>query len=103
MKKFNWFAAGGAGALGLALLALPASSSRLQKPDDSTIARLQQKIEKLQAELQAKQEVKEGQAPELADALEESARILALQNQTLQKGAPLQSQDLNFLCVADDS
>ncbi len=103
MNKFNLLAAGGAAALGLALLALPASSSRLQKPDDSTIARLQQKIEKLQAELQAKQEVQEGQAPELADALEESARILALQDQDLQKVSPLESQDFNFVFGDDGS
>src|SRR5258708_6080359 len=106
MNKLNLLAAGGAAALGLALIALPASSSRPQKPDDSTIARLQQKIEKLQAELQAKQEVQEERAAEMAgaDAIEESARVFALQDQDLQKVETLpgvQSQDFNFV-IGDD-
>jgi C-terminal processing protease CtpA/Prc len=106
MKKLNLLAAGGATALGLALIALPASSSRTQKPDDSTIARLQQKIEKLQAELQAKQEVQEERAAELAgvDAIEESAGVLALQDQDLQKAETLpgiESRDFNFV-IGDD-
>ena len=106
MKKLNLFAAGGAAALGLALIALPASSSRPQKPDDSTIARLQQKIEKLQAELHAKQEAREERAAELAgaDAIEESAPVLALQDLNLQKVETLpgiESQDFNF-AVGDD-
>jgi C-terminal processing protease CtpA/Prc len=108
MNKLNLLAAGGAAALGLALIALPASSSRPQKPDDSTIARLQQKIEKLQAELQARQEVQEEGAAELADAeaLEESARVLALQDQDLQKVETLPgivSQDFNFVLGDDGS
>src|SRR6266446_3305425 len=106
MKRINLLVAGGAAALGLALIALPASSSRPQKPDDSTIARLQQKIEKLQAELQAKQEAQEERAAELAgaDAIEESARVLALQDQDHQKVETLpgmESQDFNFV-VGDD-
>jgi C-terminal processing protease CtpA/Prc len=108
MNKLNLLAAGGAAALGLALIALPASSSSPQKPDDSTIARLQQKIEKLQAELQARQEVQEEGAAELADAeaLEESARVLALQDQDLQKVETLPgivSQDFNFVLGDDGS
>ncbi len=106
MNKLNLLAAGGAAALGLALIALPASSSRPQKPDDSTIARLQQKIEKLQAELQAKQEVQEERDAELAgaDAIAESARVFALQDQDHQKVETLpgiENQDFNFV-IGDD-
>jgi predicted metalloprotease with PDZ domain len=87
MNKQNLFAIGGAAALGLALIALPASSARLQKPEDSTIARLQQKIEKLQAELRAKQETDQTRVAELAgiDVLEEPLGTLAQGGQDRQK------------------
>jgi serine protease Do len=104
MNKLNLLAAGGAVALGLALITLPASSSSQKKTDDSTIARLQQKIEKLEAELQARQEVQEAAELAGADAIEESARVLALQDQDLPKVETLpgaESQDFNFV-VGDD-
>jgi len=53
MNKRNLLAIGGAAALGLALAALPASSANPQKPVESAIARLQQKIDELEAKLQA--------------------------------------------------
>jgi predicted metalloprotease with PDZ domain len=87
MNKQNLFAMGGAAVLGLALIALPASSARPQKPEDATIARLQQKIEKLQAELQAKQETEETRVAELAgaDVLEEPLQFLVQEGQDRQK------------------
>ena len=79
MNKRNLLAIGGAGALGLALIALPASSAKPQKPDDSTIARLQQRIEELQAQLESRQDQQVALAE--ADALEEAARVQALEDQ----------------------
>ncbi len=43
MNKRNLFTIGGAAAFGLALVALAASPARAQKPEDSTVTRLQQK------------------------------------------------------------
>ena len=59
---------GGAAALGLALIALPVSSAGPQKPDASTIARLQQRIDELEAKLQAQIEREQNQQAVLADA-----------------------------------
>ncbi len=75
MNKRNLLAIGGIAALGLALVALPASSARPQKPDASTIARLQQRIDELEAKLQAQAEHRQDQEVELADTeeLEDSA------------------------------
>ena len=106
MNKQNLFAMGGTAALGLALIALPASSARPQKPEDATIARLQQKIEKLQAELQAKQESAQTQVFELPDsvAIEASAAVLALEDQDGQKVKVLpgvEDQDFNIM-MGDD-
>ena len=56
MNKRDLLTSGAAVALGLALVAPPASSARPQRPDDSKIARLQQKVEELQAKLQAELE-----------------------------------------------
>jgi predicted metalloprotease with PDZ domain len=108
MNKQNLFAIGGAAALGLALIALPASSARPQEPDDSTIARLQQKIEKLQAELRAKQDSEQTRVAELADAdaIEESTRVLALDDQEGQKVEVLpgvEDQDFNIMFGDDGS
>ncbi len=70
MNKRNLLAIGGIAALGLALVALPASSARPQKPDVSTIARLQQRIDELEAKLQAQAERRQDQEVELADTEE---------------------------------
>src|SRR5260370_28257364 len=56
MNKRNLLTIGGAAALGLALMALPASSARPEKTEASTIANLQQKIDELAADLQAPRE-----------------------------------------------
>ncbi len=68
MNKRDLLTIGAAVALGLALVALPASSARPQRPDDSKIARLQQKIEELQAKLQAELENRADQKVEFKDA-----------------------------------
>src|SRR5438132_13673905 len=83
MNERNWFRIGGAAAFGLALVALPASPARAQKPEDSTVARLQQKIDELQAKLQAQLESQQVQEAELAvrDALKESAQAIVQENQ----------------------
>jgi len=68
MNKRNLLTIGAAAAIGLALVALPVSSARPQKPDDSKIARLQQKIEELQAKLQAELESRADQRVDFDDA-----------------------------------
>ncbi len=52
MNKRIFFTAGSIAALSFALIALPAHSARAQNSNDSKITRLEQKIEKLQAQLQ---------------------------------------------------
>src|SRR6266704_7221094 len=83
MNKRNLLAIGGAVALGLVLMALPARSARPQKPGDSTIARLQQRIDELQAKLQAQLENGQNHVAELADAdaLEESGQTIVIEDQ----------------------
>src|SRR6267143_5946747 len=83
MNKRDLLTISGAAALGLVLIALPATSARLQKPDASTIARLQQRIDELEAKLQAQLESGQNQVAELADAdaLEESGQTVMLERQ----------------------
>ncbi len=87
MKTGNLLIAGGAAALSLALIALPATSSKPQSPDDSSLERLQQKIEKLQAELAARLEGHQDQLAKLAEsrALLASQAALAQENQPVQE------------------
>ncbi len=68
MNKRNYLTIGGAAALGLALIALPGSSAAPQKPSDATIARLQQRINELEAKLQAQLDSRADQRIELNDA-----------------------------------
>jgi serine protease Do len=68
MNKRDLLTSGAAVALGLALVALPASSARTQRPDDSKIARLHQKIDELQAKLQAELQSRADQRVEFDDA-----------------------------------
>src|SRR5438552_3646978 len=106
MNKRNLFMIGGAAAFGLALVALPASPARAQKPEDSTVARLQQKIDELQAKLQAQLESQQVQEAELAvrDALKESAQAIVQENQDpgqIEVLPRVASDDLNIL-IGDD-
>jgi S1-C subfamily serine protease len=107
MNKRNLLTIGAAAALGLALIALPASSARPQKSDASTIARLQQKIDKLQAELQAPRESRQVQEAVLADAdgLEESGQTIVRENQDptrIEVLPSIETDDLNIV-IGDGS
>src|SRR2546430_14358972 len=103
MNKRNLFSIGGAAAFGLALVALPASPTRAQKPEDSTVTRLQQKLDELQAKLQAQLESQQVQEAELAvtDALEESAQAVEEENQDPEVLPRVAADDLN-IAIADD-
>ncbi|OLE45883.1 MAG: hypothetical protein AUG46_11385 [Acidobacteria bacterium 13_1_20CM_3_58_11] len=103
MNKRNLFTIGGAAAFGLALVALPASPARAQKPEDSTVTRLQQKLDELQAKLQAQLESQQVQEAELAvtDALEESAQAVEEENQDPEVLPRVATDDLNIL-IGDD-
>ncbi len=83
MNKRNLLTIGGAAALGLALVALPASPAGPQKPNDSTIARLQQRIDELEAKLQAQMDSRPDQEIELAgaDELEDPTRTVIIEDQ----------------------
>jgi serine protease Do len=70
------FATAGVALLGVALIALPASSARPNNQDDS-IARLQAKIEKLDAQLKSKLDSKQGAAAPRAIVQAELAAELA--------------------------
>src|SRR5881394_150763 len=106
MNKRNLLTIGGAAAFGLALVALPASRARAQKPEDSTVTRLQQTIDELQAKLQAQLESQQVQEAELAraDALEESAQAIEEENQDpvqVEVLPRVATDDLNIL-IGDD-
>jgi len=103
MNKRNLFTIGGAAAFGLALVALPASPARAQKPEDSTVTRLQQKLDELQSKLQAQLESQQVQEAELAvtDALEESAQAVEEENQDPEVLPRVAADDLNIV-IADD-
>ena len=106
MNKRNLLTIGGAAAFGLALVALPASRARAQKPEDSTVTRLQQTIDELQAKLQAQLESQQVQEAELAvtDALEESAQAVEEENQDpvqIEVLPRVATDDLNIL-IGDD-
>src|SRR6202158_4008864 len=83
MNKRNLLTIGGLAALGRVLFARPASSARTQKTDASTIARLQQRIDELEAKLQAQLESGQNRVAELADtdALEESGQTVMIERQ----------------------
>src|SRR5258707_12289194 len=106
MNKRDLLTIGGAAALGLALVALPASSAKPQRPDESKIACLQQKIEELQAKLQSQLNIQQDEEAQLADAdaLEESGQAFALENQDpgqIEVRPEIAEDDLNIL-IADD-
>jgi len=106
MNKRDLLTFSGAAALGLALVALPASSARPQRPDDSKIACLQQKIEELQAKLQSQLDIQQDEEAQLADAdaLEERVQALALENQApaqIEVRPEIAGDDLNIL-IGDD-
>jgi len=108
MNKRNILTIGGVAALGLALIALPASSAGPQKCANSTIERLQQSIDELQEKLQAQLENRQDQAVELADAdtLQDSARTLVVENQDptqIEVLPDIETDDSNIVIGGDGS
>jgi serine protease Do len=106
MNTRKLFSVGGATALGLALIALPASSARPQKTDDSKIACLQQRIAELEAKLQAQMERNQDQQAVLADVdtLEEPVGDIVLEGQEpaqIEVLPNIDTDDLNIV-VGDD-
>ena len=106
MNKRNLLVMVGAVALGLVLMALPSSSARQQESGDSTIARSQQRIDELQAKLQAQLENGQNHVAELADAdaLEESrqAVVIADQDPTHIEVLPSIENDQFNMVIGDD-
>src|SRR5260370_35863435 len=107
MNKRDLLGIGGAAALGLALVALPASSARPQKPDDSKIACLQQKIKELQAKLQAEFESRADQKEEYSDAQEpvDSEQTFGVEQDPMQTEGrrEIAGDDLNIFIGRDVS
>ncbi len=106
MNKQTFLTMAGTAALGLALIALPVSSAGPQKPDASTIARLQQRIDELEAKLQAQMERQQDQQAVLADAdaLEEAVGDVALEDQEpaqIEVQPRIATDDLNIV-IGDD-
>jgi len=106
MNKRTLIATGGVALLGVALIALPASSARPQSQDDS-VARLQARIEKLQAQLQSKLDSKQGDFSRLAKVQAELASDLAeaQDNKILAEveALPEVEQDVNILMSDEGS
>jgi serine protease Do len=106
MNKRKLLTIGGIVALGVALIALPASSASPQKTDNSKIARLQQRIDKLEARLQAQMERQQDQQAVIAgaDTLEEPVGDIALENQDpaqIEVMPNIETDDLNIV-IGDD-
>jgi serine protease Do len=105
MNKRKLLTIGGVAALGLALAALPASSADPQKPVESAIARLQQRIDELEAKLQA-QIARQDEKSALADAdePEESTNAVVVEDQDpmqIEVMPKIETDDLNIL-IGDD-
>jgi C-terminal processing protease CtpA/Prc len=108
MNRRNLFAFGGAATLGLALIAMPATSAKPQKPDDHKIARLEQKIAELEAKLKAQTDNLANPDAQVVDGgeLEESARALVVNDDALQKVELVPDfgdQEINVLMDGDGS
>jgi serine protease Do len=104
MKKRNFLTMGGAAALGLALIALPGSSAAPQKPSDATIARLQQRINELEAKLQAQLDSRADQRIELGDADElgdSTQTVVVEQDPRIEVLPEIAGDDVNVL-IGDD-
>jgi serine protease Do len=102
MNKRNLLGIMGVAALGLALTALPAVSANPQKPVESAIARLQQRIDELEAKLQAqiaRQQDAEAALAE-ADEPEESAQAVVIEDQDpmqIEVTPKIETDDFNIL------
>ena len=108
MNKRILFIAGSVATLSLALIALPAHSARSQSPRDANIECLQQKIEKLQAQLQAEMGTGEDQlvepieiGPEIESELQQVQVIPNIQEV---QGLPgVETDDMNIMTGDDGS
>jgi serine protease Do len=102
MNKRNLLGIMAVAALGLALTALPAVSANPQKPVESAIARLQQRIDELEAKLQAqiaRQQDAEAALAE-ADEPEESAQAVVIEDQDpmqIEVTPKIETDDFNIL------
>jgi len=107
MNKRDLLTIGGAAALGLALVALPASSARPQRPDNSKIERLQQEIKELQAKLQAELESRADQKVEFEDADEpvESTQTVVVEQDPgqIEVQPKIETDGMNIVIGDDDS
>jgi hypothetical protein len=108
MNKRNLFAFGGAATLGLALIAMPATSAKPQRADDPRIARLEQRIAELEAKLQVQIDNLTNPEAKVVDGgeLEESAGALVADGDALQKVELLpdfNDQEINVLMDGDGS
>ena len=106
MNKRNLLTIGGAAALGLALVALPASSASSQKADDSKVACLQQRIAELEAKLQAQMERQQDQQVVIAgvDTLEEPVGDVTPEDQEpaqIEVMPNIDTDDMNIV-IGDD-
>jgi serine protease Do len=102
MNKRNLLTIGGVAALGLALAALPASSANPQKPVESAIARLQQRIDELEAKLQAQIARQQDEEAALVgtDGLGESAQAVVIEDQDpmrIEVTPKIETDDFNIL------
>jgi serine protease Do len=102
MNKRNLLTVGGVAAFSLALIALPAAPAKSQTSNDSTVARLRQKIAELQAEM-------DGRKAALADADEARAvfatdMALEQENQAVREldALPEISQDAMTLVMDEE-
>jgi len=105
MNKRNLLTIGGVAALGVALIALPASSASSQKREDSAIARLQHRIDELEAKLQAqldsRQQVMEFDS---GDAIEAPGQTFVVEDQDpgqIEVQPKIEGEDLNIV-IGDD-
>jgi S1-C subfamily serine protease len=104
MNKRSLILAGGLGALSLMLIALPSPSATSKEPDDSSLARLQQKLQDMRARLEAKMEGQDGLYTNLAraQALATSAAAMAQQEEKLKELLP-DGQEFTFLSGEEGS
>src|SRR6267154_1593110 len=105
MNKRNLLTIGVAAALVLALIALPASSANPQKRDDSAIARLQHRIDELEAKLQAQIESRQDQEAMFAgvDTLDEPIGDVVVKQDPgqIEVQPKIEINDMNIL-IGDD-
>jgi C-terminal processing protease CtpA/Prc len=100
INKRNLLTVGGVAALSFALIALPSAPARSQNRDDSTIARLRQKIAELQARLDAHRDT----VVQDADTRPELASEMAFDqaDQAVREEMPEIAQDVFNVMVDDD-